>query len=346
MCIELCAGSARLAAALKEKGFTTLAVEHSKKRLHQQHPTIAIDLANDESVSQLLKLFDTLDTLVFVHVAPPFGTASCTRGKKLKSTAVKQGASSRRPLRSKQCPEGLPGLGNIEQAKVFTANSIYKNLCKFLENLPDFVTICVENPRRSHLWNTKWFKSLLSKKSLFPVDFQQCCHGGRRDSWTRLYVNHSGFQALRAVCDGSHSHLPWGAQLKSNGWKFHVSTEAAYPELLCSRIANIISVIADQKGILPPVNVCPSGHSEDNLAKLRAAQSGRQPKGNLLPQVIPEFQEVVTIRVPSPALPPGLLTSEQAQLLGVRFPAKLLDSRKGTTQEGGQFCRSRNLQNS
>lgn len=333
MCIELCAGSARLAAALKKKGFATLAVEHSKIRPRQVHPTISIDLANDESVSQLLKLFDTLETLVFVHVAPPFGTASSTRGKKLKRAASKQGAQSCRPLRSKQCPEGLPGLGDIEQTKVSVANSIYKNICKFLEVLPDSVIICIENPRRSHFWSTKWVKSVISKKRFFPVEFQQCCHGGRRDSWTRLYVNHNSFQNLRATCDGSHSHPSWKVQLKR-------TSEAAYPELLCTRIADIISLIADHGGILPPVTAGgPSGQAADNVAKLRAAQSGRQPRGNLLPQIIPEFQEIVKIPFPSPGIPPGLLTVEQAQLLGVRFPAKLLDSKRGQAQEGlGNFA--------
>ena len=64
ICIELCAGSARLSCTLGAKGLQTYAVDHSRNRHSHQHGIITIDLANDSSVQQLV------DLLMFMRRRP------------------------------------------------------------------------------------------------------------------------------------------------------------------------------------------------------------------------------------------------------------------------------------
>ena len=85
ICIELCAGSARLSATLRAKGLQTYAVDHSRNRHSHQHGIITIDLANDSSVQQLVDLLDTLDLVVYVHAAPPCGTCSRARERRIQN---------------------------------------------------------------------------------------------------------------------------------------------------------------------------------------------------------------------------------------------------------------------
>ena len=62
VCIELCAGSARLSKTIKEVGFATSAIDHSRNRHKALHGITYIDLADDRTLNALLNLLDSLDS--------------------------------------------------------------------------------------------------------------------------------------------------------------------------------------------------------------------------------------------------------------------------------------------
>lgn len=192
---------------------------------------------------------------------------------------------------------GLPSLTGTNAERVRLANKVYDNICKILQLMGDSCIISVENLTRAHMWSTSWLRKLIKRKQLFPFTFQACMHGSWRDKWTTFYANYSGFSSLALTCDGNHPHLPWGVDRNGDGWRFHASDEAEYPPELCAKIADIILQAAQNRNVVmvsQQINArVKHGHSQ-----IRAAESGRQPRGNLLPQIIPEFGEILQLQWP------------------------------------------------
>ena len=84
--------------------------------------------------------------------------------------------------------------------------------------------------RGSWLWPVKEIAGLPNRPTSATVDYQACMHGGSRDKWQRLLTNLPTLQNLEARCDGSHTHLPWGAKMVgSNFLGFATAEEAEYP---------------------------------------------------------------------------------------------------------------------
>lgn len=331
ICIELCAGSARLSATLKSKGFKTVAVDHSKNRHQQHHQCISIDLADESCLEQVLGLLDEPGHPIYVHASPPCGASSRARERKIPFRLKRRGAPEPKPLRSSRRPHGLPGLKGVNRLKVNAANRIYANICKLIRLLGPNTIITIENPRRSYMWETTWLQKLIADLGLFPVTYQQCMMGGKRDKWTTLYTNHIPLNKLAIVCDRSHTHQPWGVEHTQDGWRFASAAEAEFPQLLCGRIADFIVAAAHQRDVLllPPRPKRPKTLS----AQKRAAEAGRQPRGNLLPQIIPEFLTVHDVRWLS-SLPTSsfMLTAEQANEYNLPDLCKFLPLKKGESQ--------------
>ena len=164
---------------------TRRAIDVSRNILH-----ICLDLANDEAVKYVLALLKQPGLVFYLHAAPPCGTASRAREKKLSWKVKALGAKEPQPLRSEKWPHGIPGLKGSNLRRVTTANDIYRNvalLCKCGIQAGAFVSI--ENPSRSYLWLTKWMKDLIEGCGLFEVRFQQCMWGGARDKWSSWFTN-------------------------------------------------------------------------------------------------------------------------------------------------------------
>ena len=139
-----------------------------------------------------------------------------------------------------------------------------------------------------------------------------------------------GFQCLVKQCDGLHSHLPWGLSQVDNQWKFNTADEAENPEPLCEEIADIVAKHAGLPDLQEQIPT--SKRPKPNpMAKLRAAEAGRQPRGNLLPQVVPEFKEVRPISWPFSHTPMqgDILSPCQADQLQVPAGSKVLLPQKG-----------------
>ena len=87
-----------------------------------------------------------------------------------------------------------------------------------------------------------------------PV-YQACMHGALRDKWQALGTNvppqHTA--RLELTCDGSHTHLPWGASRAGGMWHFATADECSYPPALCASIATCIqeALLATGVGLTP-----------------------------------------------------------------------------------------------
>lgn len=217
----------------------------------------------------------------------------------------RRGTPTPKPLRSEKHPHGLPNVEHADLLRVQTANAVYKNICAIIDKVACQASITIENPTRSFMWMTRWLKRLIKKHNLFPVTFQQCMHGGN-DKWSTFYTNEIQFMPLPfAVISHTVMHLGLCARRSLAG--FPTTDEAEYPEPLCVNIADIITKVAAGKGLI--VSTVPSSAQPPHVInKLRAAEAGKQPRGSLLPQLIPEFKEIHTIEVP-PDVPAAMLAS-------------------------------------
>lgn len=219
-CFELCAGCARLSLALSTKGFQVTAVDQKSNRHTQLFPTVALDLADDEAVQYLSSLLKQKGLVFYFHCAPPCGTASKARERRL-PRKLRRMIKEPKPLRSLLFPHGLPTLQGVDLRRVTTANAIYKNLAFLCEvAILSGCFISIENPSKSYMWQTKWMQRLIKRFNLVEVKFQQCMWGGKRDKWSSFFTSAPWLQHLEKACDGSHSHLPWGVGFADGKFKF------------------------------------------------------------------------------------------------------------------------------
>lgn len=164
------------------KGFKVMAVDQKSNRHKQLFPTISIDLADDEAVQYLISLLTKPGAVFYLHCAPPCGTASRARERRLSFALRKRGVKEPKPLRSSSHPHGLPHLQGVELRRVTTANSVYRNVaavCRAALKAGCYVSI--ENPSRSYMWETEWMLSLIAEFQLQEIKFQQCMWGSERD---------------------------------------------------------------------------------------------------------------------------------------------------------------------
>ncbi len=88
--------------------------------------------------------------------------------------------------------------------------------------------------------------------------FDSCMHGGSRDKSTTFWSHNpracgeSLFEALSVSCDGSHEHAPWVPRTVQGKTHFPTSEEAAYPLVLCQRVAHILKKEAIARGFVFP----------------------------------------------------------------------------------------------
>lgn len=316
-----------MSATLSRRGFKVTAIDHSKNRHKQLCQTLCVDLADDSCVQQVATLLDGPDIVVYVHVAPPNKTSSRAKERKVPFFLRRLSAPEPKQLRSDRYPHGLPNLSPADHAKVEIVNKIYQNLVAIIERLPSTVLLTIGGPSKSYMWSTAWFSRLIADKMLFPIHFQQCMHGGDKDKWSTFYTNSPVFSALALVCDKNHTHLPWGIHHSTTGWNFSTKSEEACPQLLCDRIADIIVQHCREQNVL----FLNSGKRiKGHLSsKQRAAEAGKQPRGSLLPPVIPEFKEVRYVDNTIQHVGSTPLTSQQCELLSLPFPVKLLPFKKG-----------------
>ena len=291
--LELFAGSCKLSKCLKEHGFRACGVDH-KRCKNRVGPCVVMDLTNESGKEFVLASLESGQTTC-VPMAPPCGTASRAREKKLSARLKRLGVPEPKPLRSPEFPMGLPGLSGKDAIRVSLANKCYQTAAavfrKCVElNLPCFI----ENPKGSRLWDIPFIKELFQLPGVFFTVFHACMHGGCRDKQTALLHNVPEMCSMQAKCDNKHSHRPWSVRKVLGAWKFDTSSEAEYPLLLCQRLARIFAQVCHRKGwpVSPEPRAVPA--TKYIAAKWKVA-GGRQPRGRGVKPLIPEDFQIVDL---------------------------------------------------
>eukprot|EP00973_Karenia_brevis_P074466 10347396-Karenia_brevis.AAC.1 len=117
--LEVFCGSGRLANELGKVGFKVIGFDHVANKDIPLCKLVHVDLTT-ENGARILKTIIEEHRVVYVHFAPPCGTA--TRAREIRrSTGV-----GPKPLRSMQYPEGFPDLTGTNRDRVQSANKLYK----------------------------------------------------------------------------------------------------------------------------------------------------------------------------------------------------------------------------
>ena len=290
-CLELCAGSGRLTAALRQVGLDAWGVDHKKsKLLPETAAMILLDLTDPSDVKILWRLLEH-PLLIFVFMAPPCGT--CSRSRERAVPGVLGGGPP--PLRSDDFPEGFPDLAERlpdQFDRVTAANLIYKLLADVATYLLSRgIAWAIENPRNSILWNIAYMKVVISLPAVSLVTFQHCMYGGTRDKWTAIHFAPPGlFASLHRTCDKSHQHDPWG---RSSHGVYATALETVYPQGLCEAIrACLLDGLRLQRAAPLPVRRA-RGDLPIIPPRDDRASAGTQPRGARSRRLIPEFKATI-----------------------------------------------------
>ena len=296
--IEVFCGSARVTASLKELGLNeSFGVDHVLDKAVSAAKRLDLTQPADQ---QLFLQWMSSPLVVGLFLAPPCGTCSLARNIQLRDEKGRK-IQGPIPLRSEVWPEGLPGLGAKDRARVSAANTLYEFVAKIVTLAHSMgLIIVVENPRSSLFWLTRFWKSIG-----VPMQYtahQACAYGGERPKWTVLAWNHPAFSSINRCCPGEgkhHHHKPWGLVRSETGTHFSTSEETAYPRGLAHAIAKVFAEIMTSYGWSPPSEQLIG--TEVTLQSMRAAATA-QPKASKMPPVVREHKSVILIQGPHEAL--------------------------------------------
>ena len=239
--IELFAGTARLTRCMKKAGFQAMAFDKTSKRSEGQ-VILEADLTNKEEVSSFLDFVRLKARQVaYIHMAPPCGTASRARGKRLKFLKA-HNIKEPTPLRDDSFPDGFHWLSGSDKIRTEVANILYENTATIARIAIEMsIAFCIENPSNSLMWKTAPFESLLQDFTFLKfIHFHNCAHGGTRDKRTAFLTNVNWFDSLQVFCNRQHTHAPWTPTIVNGRAVFPTHSEAAYPEVLCQRISSLV----------------------------------------------------------------------------------------------------------
>ena len=229
--VELFAGKAGFTAACKRHGLPhSIAVDYTAKPA--SHTTIVrLDLSNP-SHQDLIRPLCGHSSCCWVHFGVPCGTAS--RARNIRLSRRQHGPQ---PLRSFRHPDGLPHLRRGLRERVHKANALYRFMCQTILRLEKAsVAWSVENPLRSFLWQTSFWREIEHRCHYHEAECHHCMFGGKRLKRTRFVSSSSHIRALHVHCDGSHPHEPW----KHGQAGFDTAQEAEYPRPLCEAMAEVV----------------------------------------------------------------------------------------------------------
>ena len=298
VCIEICAGCAKLSQALGLVGFQTVAIDHSKNIHRPRVHCIHIDLANEGAFELINSLLEET-SIFYVHLAPPCGTASAARSRPMSASQLAAGLPWPKPLRSALQPLGIDGLSADNQQGVTLANRIYMLCSKVvLKCVLLKIIVSLENPASSLFWKIWYIAALCSNPLLAEVFFHHCMLGGDRDKYTKWLGTAGVFDTMGLLCDGKHVHKPWSASMVAGVPVFDTALESEYQTVLCTTVAHLVRGKAIEAGYAPPADSLDGLLSQAQLQLQSRAAVGKQPRGRKLPQLVPEFLCVKEISLP------------------------------------------------
>ena len=295
--VEVFSGSCRLSKACRKAGFRTTAVDKSSER-SENFTIYKCDLTNPAELA-LLKEYVTAeqDALLHVHFAPSCGTSSRARERPIKGLPKHKQPV---PLRSESHPDGLPHLSHRDQQRVHLANLTYDATAEIVLLLVSLmVSISIENPANSLFWLYSSIRKLLQQVDGHMTTFDSCMHGGLRDKSTGWWSfnprcpDKNLFESLSMRCDGSHKHASWKPYKMNGVLQFPTAQEAAYPTVLCERVAHILLEEAKRCKFFVPENLQEQLQSNVNVAKRQLFAN--QPRGQRLRPLVSEFGHYATM---------------------------------------------------
>ena len=330
--VEVFAGTARLCKATKELGMEVLPVDKTSARASQIY-IAQYDVTDPEQLENFMEVLHVeRHRIVAVHLAPACGTASKAREKKLVSWA-KKGFKIPKPLRSAEKPMGVDGLEGLDKIRTEAANQTYAATARIVRFCAQHDILCsVENPENSLFWLFPDMSSAMMEIKGFSISFHNCMHGGKRKKLTKWWSTKDVFAELQSLCDGKHQHAQWNPVQQGSALQFPTAEEAAYPQLLCKRIAAILLKYAISKGALQVDTL-------ENQVTSTVSTSHRWildmlPKGKKLKPLVSEFQSYCFFLV-NPSQEPESSTFFQKQLKGSKLVQRQLQwGRVRVVEEG------------
>ena len=141
---EICSGSAKFSACCNEGSIAAIPFDHSRNTHNAWHPTVTLDLSDDDQCKILLEAVTSCQVKVILAALP---CGACSKARDIPMGKHWHGPA---PLRSSQHPRGLPGLSGLDLLKVTKANKVYDNVFVLLmAALQHNVGVIVENPQNS-----------------------------------------------------------------------------------------------------------------------------------------------------------------------------------------------------
>eukprot|EP00435_Cladocopium_sp_Y103_P045630 s145_g13.t1 len=295
--LELFAGTARLTRCFGRKGFKALAFDKTSKRSEGQN-VIEYHLSNKDEVDSLLSFIRmNANCIALIHLAPPCGTTSRARGKRLRFLRALN-IKEPRPLRDDLHPDGFHWLSGSDKLRTEAANLLYEHTVLIARTAIELhIAITIDNPANSLMWKTTPFVSLFS---MFPqlkfVVFHNCAHGGSRDKLTAFATNVDWFDSLALRCDGRHSHAPWTPTVVAGKVQYPTHSEAAYPEILCERMASLVFNVILSLGALTTDTL--QQHVAAQGKSLNRVVMGALPRGKHVKPLVSEFGFYINVVLP------------------------------------------------
>ena len=270
-------GTAGVTASFKRHGFSNAIAVDKLKQSGMLAGIISLDLTSLADQALVLQWLEH-PSVHAVFMAPPCGTASAARFIELPNERAP------RPLRTPEEPDGVSDLEGVELQRVSAANVLYAFTVEVMEKCCQLKLLCmIENPRNSLFWFvTVWIECNVLDE-LFFQDHQACMYGSKRPKFTRLCANFEQVHTIAALCDGQHTHEPWGIIKQGNKRTFATSLEVHYPRRLCDAIvqAFLLKFVEMQLKI---------NDAKPSLHHSAKALTGSQSVSMKLPPLVPAYK--------------------------------------------------------
>ena len=320
--LELFCGTAGLSQAFIRAGGEALGVDHFLKTKRLKGPAVRLDLTRQDHQRLVTDEVHRADA---VFLAPPCGTSSRARAIPVPPELRKRGAPCPRPLRSRREPDGIRGIRGTSLLRVKQANRLYAFCVQIMLLCIRLRIPCVvENPARSLMWETSFFRALPA--TLRRCLSHSCMYGSRKKKATAL-LSSIALPRMMRVCDGSHRHEPWGIREIQHRWHFSTSDAAEYEPGFCKALAADLLEACQAKG-------CVLSSERMSPLQIQAVAAGKQPRRSQVQIGPSEYGACVAVQVPQDFRIPAEITDGVASpLQGVPRGSRFLGVRE--VFEGG-----------
>eukprot|EP00435_Cladocopium_sp_Y103_P066897 s26_g29.t1 len=187
-------------------------------------------------------------------------------------------------LRTPEYLLGVPEMSDFDRMKVTAANRLYERMGKLIQWLDSVgVAWVVENPTNSYLWELEYFAYAVQHGTF--AHCHACAFGSTRPKKTSFLSNMQCISMMQLFCEDAppHEHEPWG---RAADGTFATSLEAQYPDGMCEQLVKFLDELCFNKGL------------QVQRADYKAPRVDKQPRGRSTPQLIPEYERVVTMLLP------------------------------------------------